>query len=280
MNKNHFIFAWAGNKRNEATQIVPFIKLNDIDTFIEPYCGSSAISVYLSNQGLNLNYILNDNDPQLIQIYNIMKDDNEFINLEKQINNIIGDKDFNEAKYYELTAKDDLISYILARTIYYRRIGLFNSSKIRKHKTKVKYIGCPIHKFMQSQNTEMHNKNAIDIIKENIDNDKCVIYLDPPYLKTRNKDYYKNIDNYESIYTYLRTLKETKCKIYMSILMNEDLIKSLPNFTVVNQYDKVYCWGNKRVQTHVLLELNYCKIYKDNDILECINQDIQSLSLN
>jgi site-specific DNA-adenine methylase len=260
MNRNHFIFAWAGNKRNEAPQIVPFMKLNDIDTFVEPYCGSSAISVYLSNTNYGNNkkikYILNDNDKQLIEIYNILKDDNEIINLEKQINDIIGDKDFNEAKYYELTAKDDLISYILQRTIYYRRIGLFNNSKIRKHKTNVKYIGSLIQKFMQSQNTELHNKNAIDIIKENIDNDKCIIYLDPPYLKTRNKDYYKNIDNYESIYTYLRTLKDVKCKIYLSILLNDDLINSLPNFKVINKYDKVYCWGNKRVQSHVLMYLD------------------------
>lgn len=252
--KNHFIFAWAGNKRNEVERIVPYFDFNNIDTIIEPYCGTSAVSVYISiTKNDKYKYILNDNDERLIEIYKTLKDESELIFLENEMNRIISDKNFDEEMYYKIINQDNLIGYILARTIYYMRVGLFNTSQIRKPKTKVKYTNSIIHNFMKIEQVELYNKNAIDVIKDNIDNEKCIIYLDPPYLKTSNKDYYKNINNYEDIYTFLTTLSNIKCKIYLNILFNEQLITSLPNFKILTTYDKVYAWGKKKVQTHVLL---------------------------
>lgn len=50
--KNHFIFPYAGNKREEVEKIHEILKknidLSKIKTIIEPYCGSSAMSYYLS----------------------------------------------------------------------------------------------------------------------------------------------------------------------------------------------------------------------------------------
>ena len=67
--KNHFIFSYAGNKRNEVEQIFDKIDLKDIDTIIEPFCGSSAMSYYLSTlYPKKFKYILNDNSKE---IYNI-----------------------------------------------------------------------------------------------------------------------------------------------------------------------------------------------------------------
>jgi site-specific DNA-adenine methylase len=252
--RNHFVFAWAGNKRDEVYDIVPKFDFNNVDTIIEPFCGTSAVSVYIATTHNNkYKYILNDNDERLIEIYNTLKDESELLFLENEMNRIIGDKEFNEEMYYKTIQQDNLIGYMLARTIYYLRIGLFNRSKTRKPKTKVKYINSIIHNFMKTEQVELYNKNAIDIIKDNIDNEKCIIYLDPPYLETRNKDYYKHINNFEDIYTYLSTLKDIKCKIYLSILFNEKLICKLNNFNIIHTYDKVYSWGNKKVKTHILM---------------------------
>lgn len=41
--KNHFIFSYAGNKRNEAENIAEKINFDNITTIIEPFCGSAAI---------------------------------------------------------------------------------------------------------------------------------------------------------------------------------------------------------------------------------------------
>ena len=46
--KNHFIFSYAGNKRNESENILEKINFNNIETIIEPFCGSSAISFHIS----------------------------------------------------------------------------------------------------------------------------------------------------------------------------------------------------------------------------------------
>lgn len=252
--RNHFVFAWAGNKRDEVYDIVPKFNFDNIDTIIEPFCGTSAVSVYISTIYNNkYKYILNDNDERLIEIYKTLKDDSELVFLENEMNRIISDKNFDEEMYYRITKQDNLIGYMLARTIYYMRIGLFNTSKTRKCKTKVKYINSVIHNFMKTEHVELYNKNAIDIIKDNIDNEKCIIYLDPPYLETRNKDYYKHINDFEDIYTYLSTLKDIKCKIYLSILYNEKLISLLNNFNTINTYNKIYTWGKKSVKTHILM---------------------------
>jgi site-specific DNA-adenine methylase len=252
--RNHFVFAWAGNKREEVHNIVPHFNFNDIDTIIEPFCGTSAVSVYIASTHNNkYKYILNDNDERLMEIYKSLKDESELLFLENEMNRIIGDKDFNEEIYYKTIKQDNLIGYMLARTVYYIQIGVFNRSKKSKPKTKVNYINSVIHNFMKNEQVELYNKNAIDIINDNIDNEKCIIYLDPPYLKTHNKEYYKNINNFENIYTYLSNLKDVKCKIYLSILFNEKLICKLNNFNILHTYNKSYNWGLQKVKTHVLL---------------------------
>jgi len=87
--KNHFLFSYSGNKRNETKNFLDIVKLDNITNIIEPFCGSSALSysIWLENKD-KFNYHLNDTDERLIQVYNIMK--NETIeHIEENINNII-----------------------------------------------------------------------------------------------------------------------------------------------------------------------------------------------
>ena len=50
MKKNHFFMGYAGNKRNEVGTIYDSIKdkLTDIEYIVEPFCGTSAFSYYMS----------------------------------------------------------------------------------------------------------------------------------------------------------------------------------------------------------------------------------------
>ena len=60
--KNHFIFSYVGNKRNEIAEIYKHINFEGIETIIETNCGSSAMAYYISVQNPNrYKYILNDN---------------------------------------------------------------------------------------------------------------------------------------------------------------------------------------------------------------------------
>ena len=48
--KNHFFMGYAGNKRNECEGLYNEVKdkLSNIKTIIEPFCGTSSFSFYLS----------------------------------------------------------------------------------------------------------------------------------------------------------------------------------------------------------------------------------------
>ena len=78
--KNHFLISYAGNKRNECENIFNYCKFllnnNEIDTIVEPFCGSQAFSYYISTlYPKKFKYILNDNDIFLKELYEIFKDD-------------------------------------------------------------------------------------------------------------------------------------------------------------------------------------------------------------
>ncbi len=66
--KNHLFYQYSGNKRTEVERIVNFTDLTNIDIIIEPFCGSYALSFYISTLHPNrFKYILNDNDTHLIR---------------------------------------------------------------------------------------------------------------------------------------------------------------------------------------------------------------------
>ena len=70
MKKNHFFIPYAGNKRSEVEKIYDSIKdkLNDIEYIVEPFCGTSAFSYYMSlRHPKQFKYILNDNNKYLIE---------------------------------------------------------------------------------------------------------------------------------------------------------------------------------------------------------------------
>ncbi len=94
---NHFIFSYAGNKRNEFKYLNNIIdNIDNYDTIIEPFCGSSAISFNIWLKYPNKKFIINDNDKDLIKVYNLIKTEdietikNKLLDLKTTINN---DKD-------------------------------------------------------------------------------------------------------------------------------------------------------------------------------------------
>ena len=115
--KNHFIFSYVGNKRNETENFLNNIKLDHIKNIIEPFCGSSAISfaIWLEHQD-KFNYYLNDSDKQLIEVYNIMK--NEPIEeIEKNVNEFSKNIKNKDDWLYELKNNDKTVySHIFLRS--------------------------------------------------------------------------------------------------------------------------------------------------------------------
>ena len=123
---NQFFFGYAGNKRKETQKLYEHVesKLKHINTIIEPFCGTSAFSFYMSTKHpLKFNYILNDNNKHLIELYKIAKEDDKLKNLVNELNILVIDID--KIKYQEIIKKDLLTSWIIKNTIFAIRPGLF-----------------------------------------------------------------------------------------------------------------------------------------------------------
>ena len=80
--KTHFYITYPGNKRKEMAGLYPYLDFTNISTIVEPYAGSCAISFYISQQKSGLTYILNDNNPYLKEMYEILIDEEKTENFE------------------------------------------------------------------------------------------------------------------------------------------------------------------------------------------------------
>lgn len=202
MKQNHFIFGYAGNKRNEVQRIVDKLDLNNITTIVEPFCGSSALSYFMAIKEPNkYKYILNDINKNLIEIYNILKDEGETLIFEKKINDILSQEGFDKQKYLQVIKHNDIVSYFIGSKVKQIRYGLFPLNY------KYKYIDLNNHiftHFLRTENIEMTNIDAIDVVEKYKDDHNALIYLDPPYLSMCNQFYddKRNLNIYEYLYNH------------------------------------------------------------------------------
>ena len=86
---------------------------------------------------------------------------------------------------------------------------------MKKFNNKLDLSIAPIYDFLKNANIELHNEDANKIIDDN-DNERSLIFLDPPYISSCNNFYStdtgENICNiYEKLYYY--KLKNYKSKI-------------------------------------------------------------------
>jgi site-specific DNA-adenine methylase len=93
-------------------------------------------------------------------------------------------------------------SWFYTNLVYNIRPGLFPLG--RKFKDNFDYLkNVPINNFLNTENIEFHNIDGIDILNKYKDNNKALIFLDPPYLMSCN-DYYSNhdVNNSNLFHTY------------------------------------------------------------------------------
>jgi len=99
---------------------------------------------------------------------------------------------------------------------YYKiRPVCFPLNELKKFNNKLDLSIAPIYDFLKNANIELHNEDANKIIDDN-DNERSLIFLDPPYISSCNNFYStdtgENICNiYEKLYYY--KLKNYKSKI-------------------------------------------------------------------
>jgi site-specific DNA-adenine methylase len=131
------------------------------------------------------------------------------------------ENDLIEAKkIYNNYIKNGKVSgYLLGKKYYSMRPALFPLKYFKsRFKNKLDLSIAPIYDFLVNANIELHSGDANKIIDEN-DNEKTLIFLDPPYIASCNVFYStdtgENICNiYEKLVLY--GLKNYKCKILIA----------------------------------------------------------------
>lgn len=262
--KNHYFTSYAGNKRKEIKDILPFINLDanaataNITTILEPFAGSAAMSYYISTLYPNrFKYILNDNDKINYDLYNISRDAELTEELNENINKIIDEfntytDDDNRKIFYNSINNKTLEGYIFKHKYYSIRAGLYPLISNKKQIKPYKLQDFPIYDFYNNEDITYENIDGIEFInKYNQDDDKLFL-LDPPYLASCNDFYNKSDCNiYEWVFNNKVSLLDSRNKI-LFILENIWIIKLLlRDFNILLEYDKQYQITKKKT-THIV----------------------------
>lgn len=251
MKLNHFSLPWHGNKRTECKIIYDNLNLDGIETIVEPFCGTSAISYYISTlHPLKYTYHLNDNNPFLIQLYEISKNEEKYKQLICDLNElrtVLTDK----IKYDELDIKT-FIGWVYKNKIYNIRPGLCPLNKRNGPDILNKMLFVPMLNFLRTEKIIFTCDCGIKILNNFKDNSKALVFLDPPYLQSCN-DFYLNSDT--GIYEYLfkNPILNYKCKIYLCLELTW-IIKMLFEKYEIIEYSKSYNGSKKKNVIHGIIK--------------------------
>jgi hypothetical protein len=247
--KNHFYIPYTGNKREEVEEIYNKINFNNIDTVIEPFCGSCAISYYIYTKNPNLKFVFNDNNKYLKEMYEIIKNDG-LEQLQNEINDIIDTITLNEnpkLKYNEIIKKDCLKCWIIGNKVYCIRPFMYPINK------KITHIDLSKHKiidFFKNGNITFTNIDGVECYKKYMSCKKNLIILDPPYISTHN-DFYLNSSM--EIYNYLYKNNMMKVKAYVMLILEDLWITNLLfDKAYKYSYNKKYNGFNKKQVNHTI----------------------------
>jgi 16S rRNA G966 N2-methylase RsmD len=247
--KNHFYIPYCGNKRQEVKHIYDNIDFTDITTVVEPFCGSCAMSYYISTQREGLKYILNDNNKYLKEMYEIMLDNNKIDKFEKDFEVKVKSFKDNREMYNTIVKEDNLLSWFIKNKLYNIRPCLYPS--LRSYKETINLKLFPIYNFFKNNDITFSNDCGLTIYEKYKNSKNNLILLDPPYINSTN-DYYLNAD--VNIYEYLcnNNINNEIAEIIL-ILENIWMIKLLFKHNKIKfEYDKKYVMSKKKT-SHIII---------------------------
>lgn len=249
--KNHFFTSYAGNKRQEVKRIYEEIKdkLDDVDTIIEPYCGSCALSVYISQlHPKRFKYILNDNNHLIIELLNISKDENKFNNFIENLKELHERIGKSKEEYDGEKKIEDVLHWVYYNKVYKIRPYLYHMNESRANFETMKTVA--ILDFIRNEEVTLLNEDAINIYNQYKNDANNFIFLDPPYLSVNN-DFYLNasINIYE--YLFNNSIKNENALIVLC-LNNIWIIKLLFKDCLSTTYEKKYETTHKKVE-HIII---------------------------
>lgn len=247
--------SYFGNKRTEVKYLYDLLDLSNITTIIEPFCGSCAISYYISTlHPGKFKYVFNDNDNNLKTMYDIITDKNKADEFNLIVNKIINSIN-NKEDYINTIKENNIYSWFIKNKYYTIRPGLFNLTTNYKNQ-KIDILKYPISIFFnnEKENITFIYGDGIECYIKYKDDEKNILILDPPYILNNNSNY---AEPSLKIYEYLlkNSINKEKAYIYLiieSTFMMDKLFEDLKKIT----YDKGYFnrpGGKTRQTKHMIL---------------------------
>ena len=247
--KNHFFFSWSGNKRGEIPKIYDYIKnkLDDIDTVIEPFCGSCAVSVFMSiTYPGRFKYILNDIDENLIMLLEIARDDVRLAELSREVTEIA--RTIDKEKYTILCRSKTFIGWVISNVIHCITPGRWN---INYKSRDYDFAKCPIVTFLRGESVTLSSVDAVDLYRQYSNNKNVFIFLDPPYMAACNSFYdgKQNVNIYEHLFNNKISEDDS-----FSLLVLEKMwiVEMLFRDEIRYEYEKQYSMTKKKT-SHVII---------------------------
>ena len=260
------LFSYLGHKQKKEIKLFDkYIKdINNYDLIVEPFCGHFGFSTYYCDN-FKGNYVLNDNNKVIIDIFKDVQDGNinDYIN----IINTFKNTDTYKGKTYINTFKK--LENNKRETFQYKDLlkdlDLNNKHDYVLYKKFCNYNRL-FHKIKNDVNeetykwmTDLLKKSTItcgdfkDCIDKYKDNEKALIYLDPPYFQSNNADYTtyigdkkhdenKNVIDHTGIYIeILDILKDPSVKATIMFSINKNAITNyIYKDFILEDYNKTY----------------------------------------
>lgn len=218
---------YQGSKRNIARQILRAFPPN-VETLIEPFAGSAAVSVAAAYYQKAQNFHLNDLNEPLMDLLRMIINHPQQIadDYEKLWYEQLGQRreffDFIRAEFNK-THRPDYMLYLLARcvkaSVRYNSDGEFNQSPDNRRKGRrpdsMRQEILSVSRLLRHKTTitSVDYKDLIDTISAS-----DLVYMDPPYQGTsQNKDprYYSGLD-FDELIDFLRELNNRQISFILS----------------------------------------------------------------
>lgn len=192
--------------------------------FIEPFIGSGST---ILNRDRSEIEIVNDYDPAIANLYAVMADKEMGRELLDKIFRLPYDERlFKTAREYQrenFKGINDIDKALLTFVLVSQSFNNTRKQFSRTYDTELyqRKIRTNLPKIYERlQGVQVHNKNALDIIKEVIKNPDVQMYLDPPYLHSlrgegADKVYFKEMEYIDHV-RMLETIQDAKCRILLS----------------------------------------------------------------
>ncbi len=199
------LFSYAGNKDKEWDEIDEVLPdLTQITTVVEPFGGSFSLTRHLYSEYPEIKFTVNDNDEQLISVYNTMKDPelNETVISElQQLEATITKK-----KYDEIKKKTDVTNSLFCR-LYGGMHGQFPlKQKCINYEKVASFTDYGEINFTCEDGYEMIDQCCKD-------DPQLFLFLDPPYVGMCNR-FYNNPLHYK-LFDILKNARHWKCKLLL-----------------------------------------------------------------